>query len=423
MSKKIIISLSIIGAIAAVVGGATIALFNDTETSAGNILIAGEMDLQVDHTWQTYNDVECNTCDLTLISDLSNMVVAKNGVAFVDPYPAVYVGSNSPFFIHSAWTAQNDPILSAANAEWIWESDPTKTEDLTNNAIYTLRKTFEWYGPVITSDLWFAVGSDNSVEVWLNGTKIGENTGEYGYREGSMLHIPSAAVTGLIGQGENILEFKVKNWALAGSTIYTNPAGLIYKFYLSGNCQDSYFRSHCNLWGLKDLEPGDTFWNFNDIKPGDHGTNIISLHAYNNDASACLFAGNVVDLDNTLTEPELALSDTLLDGELSPFIEIFAWEDTDHDNVYDTTETVLISAGSPLTVVMYPAIALQASHTKFVGLAWCAGTQTVIGDVISCNGSTMGNIAQTDSFTADLTAYAEQQRNNGDFRCPNVIPN
>ncbi|MBZ9577837.1 SipW-dependent-type signal peptide-containing protein [Patescibacteria group bacterium] len=45
--KKILVSLSIIGVVAAVVIGATSAYFSDTETSTGNTLTAGTLDLQV----------------------------------------------------------------------------------------------------------------------------------------------------------------------------------------------------------------------------------------------------------------------------------------------------------------------------------------------------------------------------------------
>lgn len=422
--KKILISLSIIGVVATIATGATIALFNDTETSTGNILVAGTMDLKVDHTWQTYNDIACNTCDLTLISDPTNMVVARNDVS-VTAYPAVLVGSNHPSgfnppnWFHSAWTAQNHPILAAANAKWIWEDDPTDQADIEVDTTYTFRKTFEWYGPVITSDLWFAVGSDNSVEVWLNGEKIAENTGEYGYRLESMLEIPGTVLTNKIDQGENTLEFVIKNFAQPGGNYLTNPAGLIYKFYLSGDCQGTYFKQHCNLWGLKDLEDGDTFWNFDDVKPGDHGINVISLHAYNNDAYACLIANHIVDAEETVVDPEIAAGDTIQSvvGELSQFIKFFAWED-DNDGVYEG-EPIIANLNSPFATAI-GEISLTESNTKYVGLAWCAGTQGLTDNTITCDGSSMDDIAQTDILTAYFTAYAEQQRNNGDFDCANV---
>ncbi len=48
MNKKILISLSVIGAVAAIAIGGTIAYFSDTETSTGNTFTAGSLDLIVD---------------------------------------------------------------------------------------------------------------------------------------------------------------------------------------------------------------------------------------------------------------------------------------------------------------------------------------------------------------------------------------
>jgi predicted ribosomally synthesized peptide with SipW-like signal peptide len=48
MDKKLIIGLSIIGVVAVVAIGGTIAYFSDTETSAGNSFAAGTLDLKVD---------------------------------------------------------------------------------------------------------------------------------------------------------------------------------------------------------------------------------------------------------------------------------------------------------------------------------------------------------------------------------------
>src|SRR4030042_4483321 len=46
--KKIVISLSVITAVAAIVIGATTAYFSDTETSAGNTFSAGTIDIAID---------------------------------------------------------------------------------------------------------------------------------------------------------------------------------------------------------------------------------------------------------------------------------------------------------------------------------------------------------------------------------------
>jgi len=56
--KKIIISLSIIAAVAAIVVGATTAFFSDTETSSDNTFTAGAIDLKVDNHCY-YNEGEC----------------------------------------------------------------------------------------------------------------------------------------------------------------------------------------------------------------------------------------------------------------------------------------------------------------------------------------------------------------------------
>ena len=48
MNKKILISLSVIGVVAAIAVGGTIAYFSDTETSTGNTFTAGVIDISVD---------------------------------------------------------------------------------------------------------------------------------------------------------------------------------------------------------------------------------------------------------------------------------------------------------------------------------------------------------------------------------------
>ncbi|MBU1102160.1 M73 family metallopeptidase [Patescibacteria group bacterium] len=55
--KKIIISLSIIAAVAIIAIGATTSFFSDTETSTGNTFTAGEIDLTVDNTSYRSNGI------------------------------------------------------------------------------------------------------------------------------------------------------------------------------------------------------------------------------------------------------------------------------------------------------------------------------------------------------------------------------
>jgi len=49
MNKKILISLSLIGVVATIAIGGTIAYYHDTETSTGNTFIAGRIDLKIDN--------------------------------------------------------------------------------------------------------------------------------------------------------------------------------------------------------------------------------------------------------------------------------------------------------------------------------------------------------------------------------------
>ncbi|MFA4831278.1 MAG: TasA family protein [Patescibacteria group bacterium] len=406
--KKIVISLGIIVVTAVITIGGTFALFSDTETSTGNIFTAGSIDLKVDHVKQIYNELDCKTCNLVLISDPTNMVVARNGGSLT-PYPAVYVGSNGGF-IHPAWTAEEHPLLVAANAKWIWESDPTKLADTITDTTYTFEKKFEWWGPIVAADFEMAVGHDNTVGVWLNGVNIGNGTHEQGYRQENMLHINGTTITNNILQGNNVLRFIVKNSEWPGGPL-VNPAGLIYKFAIGGPCASDFFRSHCTLWSEKNLTPNDFFWRFEDVKPGDHGVNVISLHVYDNDALACGIVNNIVDNENGVIEPEQP--DTAATGELSQFITLFAWDDPNKNGVHDSGETPLLGPNAPFSSA-FNLQGLTATTTKYIAISWCAGTQDTNG---VCSGTGDQNKAQTDSINAAMTFYAEQARNNEALDC------
>ena len=418
--KKLLKSLFILGIVGLVGFGVTQAFFSDEETSVGNTFQAGEIDLKIDHTKQTYNDIDCNTCSVILISDPTNMVVEKDGVAIVTPYPAVFLS-----FIHPAWTAQNDPDLVAAGARWIWENDPVRPEDTTVDTTYTFRKTFNWLGPITGSDLLMAVGHDNTVEVFLNGILIGSSADIYGYRIENMLHIPAVNITGNIVQGENVLDIKLRNRLEPDGTPENNPAGLIYKFEINGQCQDNFFKTNCKLWELKDLEAGDYIWNFDDVKPGDRGVNVISYHIYDNEAYMCTFLTKE-DLENVMLEPE-SPPDTLAPdvGELSKYIEVFVWKDANGDGNYDAGESQL--ANDTLANLNYFPIAeplnpITPSTTNYLGIAWCFGDLTASQDnPFVCTGIGNQNDAQSDILNETIKFYVEQARNNPEFKCSNFV--
>lgn len=187
-------------------------------------------------------------------------------------------------------------------------------------------------------------------------------------------------------------------------------------------------------WALKNLVPGvDKFFNFDDIKPGDMGKNIISFHVDKN-AWACMDFTNLVDKDNGNNEPEsLQDGDGPLGGELSKGIEFFSWVD-DGDNNYEVGEKAIFGTSSPqsgFNVLKKYILAdsttgnyFGANVTKYVGIQWCAGDLVVDTNtaVITCDGTVLGNGAQTDSFSVDLALRTVTANDSPTFRCDGKTP-
>jgi hypothetical protein len=175
------------------------------------------------------------------------------------------------------------------------------------------------------------------------------------------------------------------------------------------------------------LDGSQQFFNFDDIKPADFGTNVISLHVDNNDAYACLIVHNTDDQENSLLDPEIDLGDDAIPGnqsgggELSDYIDLFAWNDLNGNGVYEPVGETPLYEGDIQTEIIQMVLT-GGGPTSYVGLAWCAGDIEVnhTTGVIGCDGDGMLNDAQSDSLTASLTAYAEQTRNNDDFSCSTV---
>ena len=195
-------------------------------------------------------------------------------------------------------------------------------------------------------------------------------------------------------------------------------------------------------WTARDLT-NQKFFTFEDIKPGDYGTRHISLHADDNPAWACLLVTNKEDEEHDLNDAEGdAGDDTEDEGELSKYISVFGWQDDHSNGEYDPgdDEKALIVHGDPdfdllsFFDITYdidiadsqsgtdPLEPTGGASTRNIGVAWCAGTQTVDHNTgeISCDGSGVEDDAQSDSFSADVVLYAEQVRNNPDFLCSEV---
>src|SRR3989344_9043440 len=138
--KKILLSIGMLVIVGAIVAGATIAFYNDTETSTGNIFVAGSIDLKVDHLAQTYNGVDCETCSVNVFSSETTQVTGGTG-AYAGAYPTP---ADELTFILPAWLDE----IPGSDADWIWVTDPVLVADTTNGAEYTFEKTFNWNGGV-----------------------------------------------------------------------------------------------------------------------------------------------------------------------------------------------------------------------------------------------------------------------------------
>lgn len=440
--KKIIISLSMIGVVAAIVIGATMAYFNDTETTSGNIFVAGEMDLKVDHKYAMYNGHECTrNCEENLgenlilngsfevpeVTDPAKWEIFPSGTPGLvwmvewNGGSASYNGRTRPdpalveYHENIMGPAQDGDQYAELDSDWFGPNDPLNGEPALIKIYQNIPTTI---GAKYRLHYYYAPRPN---------TAVGENILDVEIDDANVAHHDLGGGGGNIAWQEYTYEFFAANASTKVEFIgggINNSLGVfldqvtVHPYNL--NCIYEITGGTCTLWDLKDLQTGDYYWDYDDVKPGDWGINIISLHAYDNDAYACLITNNIVDQDNGIVDPEQVAGDLGEPGDLSQFIKIFAWEDVNQNNAYDLGESVISGPNAPLATAI-GAISLIASNTKYIGIAWCAGTQSVDGaGVISCDGSSMGDIAQTDIMTAYITAYAEQQRSNSGFDCANV---
>jgi len=330
--RKILISLSIIGVVAAVAIGVTVALFSDTETSAGNIFTAGSLDLKVDHKFASYNGNPCSC------GEVGNELVVNGGFETPDiPFGtwAIYPDGTQTFWQVRSGSGLEIQDHAAGNphggnqlAELDSYNSSTIYQDIPTVAGKQYRFTL-WYSPRPN-----VPAGDNAIGVNVKVTS------------GTMVVIDDTiGATSAGGSQTNWQQFTYYFIATDASTriIFSDEGQYSnsYGGYLDDISVKEFACTYptggtCRFWDLKDLEEGDYYWYFDDVKPGDYGVNVISLHAYNNDAYACLKAMDIVDKEETVNDPEIAAGDNIASvvGELSNYIRIFSWED-DGDGVYE----------------------------------------------------------------------------------------
>jgi predicted ribosomally synthesized peptide with SipW-like signal peptide len=221
-------------------------------------------------------------------------------------------------------------------------------------------------------------------------------------------------------------------------------------------------------WEISDLGKGLLFFNFTDIKPDDEGEDTISLHAGSNDAYACMDVTLTSNDDKSSTEPELQTPDAqeninnTWDGELAQNVQMFWWAD-DGDNVFEVGENQLaggintlynlasangglysVPLADAVTNVWTPATPgpITGDSTVYLGKVWCFGTLALApvaqdgqgklpgstngpiprGTGVTCDGTKLNNLTQTDSATLDVAFRAVQARHNGTFTCKGTDP-
>lgn len=186
-----------------------------------------------------------------------------------------------------------------------------------------------------------------------------------------------------------------------------------------------------STWALKDLVAGtDKFFNLSDVKPGDYGTTTVSVHV-NKDSWICLDFEHLAQKENGRNEPELLVDPTggAAQGELAANTEFFAWYD-DGDNKYEVGELPIFGTSTPQSALALfnnatyaladaaAGSAFPANQTRYIGITWCVGNLTVNTATakISCDGSLLGNVAQSDSFSVDVGLRAVT-KDNASFTC------
>ena len=213
----------------------------------------------------------------------------------------------------------------------------------------------------------------------------------------------------------------------AGNVFEAGKVDLLVDSECTYNGQPS---TECGTWDSKDLT-SEKFFNFSDVKPGDYGENTISLKVEDNPSWLCMTINPTANDDASSTEPELKeLGETLdnssdlWDGELRQNMTFHIWADVCNespavpgDNIYqegcdkNITESM---SNNPKVIALVDSAnnvftgtfgqPINSAQNYYLGFGWSLPEN-------------VGNIAQTDSFIADISFQAEQARNNQDFLC------
>lgn len=191
------------------------------------------------------------------------------------------------------------------------------------------------------------------------------------------------------------------------------------------------------------------FFAVDDMKPGDQVEKTLSFYV-DNDAWLCAYITKE-NYENGCTEPESSApsSDPTCEapgagqGELGANAEVLVWYDegaeqgwqcsgtpkcsddpTEGDNIrqidygYGGEWILFNGTGNELGTRWNKPLPwpVPKGEHSYVGVKFCVGDLDPA--TFKCNGAGVGNIIQSDSYSADISFYAEQSRNNDGFVCP-----
>lgn len=236
----------------------------------------------------------------------------------------------------------------------------------------------------------------------------------------SVLAIVAVAVVGATAAFFNDTETSSGNIFVAGS--------IDVKVDSVGHTFNGQFTP--DSWLVKNLVD-EKFFNLEDLKPSDIYNRSISTHVASNPAWLCIGATNLEDEENNINEAEDDAGDvTDPPGELSKNVHILVWKDNLADLEHTPDEPILVN--SFFDVFADGLMPLRDStngmgptpiETELLAMSLCGGNHVIDGGTgaVTCDGTPMGDQAQTDSFLADLVIYGEQHRNNPTFSCADVV--
>lgn len=413
MNTRILASLMVIGIAAAVAGGSTFALFNDTETSESNVFTAGAIDLKIDWN-ETYNGVDMGSQNLTdnpgSIFNLDDIKPGDEGEATISLH--VY---DNPGYI---WMRMQ-PVLDddSGNTEPELEvDDPDDPQDdfdgeLRENLLFTL-----WYDD--GDNIYEPENGEQLIEIGGD-TQICRPGEEVDV--GLVLDVSTSMDTIDSGNQSRLDAAKEGSELLIDSLNNTDQSALV-AFSSSATLEQELTTNKTEVKNAVDALSTIGSTNIGSGISAAHTELINGTNARANATKVMVVLSDGSSSEDPVPESEAAQADGVrvitialgtgadtqtLEDVASSSDDAYVAETDDLNTVFTDISGAICSPGSDLeTGILLDADpdtdeveAFANSTTRYIGFMW----------ELPLN---VGNEAQTDSFVANLDFYAEQERNN-----------